>query len=71
MDKIIHSLNQLLLAAVIGVVSLGVSFIADMSRNIQAMASSVQELNVRMAQISDIAKDHELRIRNIENQKEK
>ena len=71
MDKIIHSLNQLLLAAVIGVVSLGVSFIADMSRNIQAMASSVQELNVRMAQISDIAKDHELRIRTIENQKEK
>jgi hypothetical protein len=66
MDKIISSLNQLLLAAVIGVVSLGVSFIADMSRNIQAMASSVQELNVRMAQISDIAKDHEIRIRQIE-----
>lgn len=71
MDKIIHSLNQLLLAAVIGVVSLGVSFIADMSRNIQAMASSVQELNVRMAQISEIAKDHELRIRTIEKEKEK
>jgi hypothetical protein len=66
MEKIISSLNQLLLAAVIGVVSLGVSFIADMSRNIQAMASSVQELNVRMAQISDIAKDHEVRIRQIE-----
>jgi methyl-accepting chemotaxis protein len=63
------NLNHLLLAAVIGVVSLGVSFIGDMSRNLQNMAQSIHELNSRMGQVSDTMKDHEFRIREIEKHK--
>lgn len=55
-----------MLALIIGVASLGVSFIGDMSKNIQNMAASVEQLNIRMATVSDTMKDHELRIRDIE-----
>ena len=60
------NLNHLLLAMIIGVVSLGVSFIGDMSRNMQQMAQSVHELNTRMGQVSDTMKDHEQRLRYVE-----
>jgi len=60
------NLNHLLLALIIGVVSLGVSFIGDMSRNVQQMAQSVHELNTRMGQVSDTMKDHEQRLRYVE-----
>lgn len=33
------------------------------------MSLSVQELNIRMGQITDILKDHEFRIREIEHTK--
>lgn len=55
-----------MLALIIGVASLGVSFIGDMSRNIQIMAASVEQLNIRMATVSDTMKDHEIRIRDVE-----
>lgn len=60
------NLDHLLLAAIVGVVSIGVSFIGDMSRNVQQMAASIQELNVRMGQVSDTMRDHEMRIRDVE-----
>ena len=60
------NLNHLLLALIIGVVSLGVSFIGDMSRNMQEIAKSVNELSTRMSQVSDTMKDHEYRIRQVE-----
>lgn len=59
-------ISQLLLALIIGVVSLGVSFIGDMSRNMQQIAVSVHELNARMGQVSDTMKDHEDRLREVE-----
>lgn len=66
-DMDLHkSLNHLLLALVIGVVSLGVSFIGEMSKNTQQMAASIQELNVRMGQVSDTMRDHEFRLREVE-----
>ena len=60
------NLNHLLLAMIIGVVSLGVGFIGDMAKNIQDMAKSVQELNMKMGQVSDTMRDHEYRLREIE-----
>ena len=61
------NLNHLLLALIIGIVSLGVSFIGDMSKNMQNIANSVQELNVQMRQVIDTMKDHEIRLRQVEN----
>ncbi len=61
--------SQLLLTAIIGVVSIGVSFVGDLSRNIQVMSISVQELNVKMGQIASVIADHEARIRTIEQSK--
>lgn len=66
MKKLHENINHLMLALIIGVASLGVSFIGDMSKNIQNMAASVEQLNIRMATVSDTMKDHELRIRDIE-----
>jgi hypothetical protein len=37
-----------------------------MSKNIQIMAASVEQLNIRMATVSDTMKDHEVRIRDVE-----
>jgi hypothetical protein len=64
--KFHENINHLMLALIIGVASLGVSFIGDMSKNIQNMAASVEQLNIRMAAVSDTMKDHEVRIRDIE-----
>jgi hypothetical protein len=64
--KLHENINHLMLALIIGVASLGVSFIGDMSKNIQIMAASVEQLNIRMATVSDTMKDHEVRIRDVE-----
>ena len=64
--KLHENINHLMLALIIGVASLGVSFIGDMSKNLQSMAASVEQLNIRMAAVSDTMKDHEVRIRDIE-----
>lgn len=64
-------IEQLLLAAIIGVASIGVSFIGDMSKNMQLMSISVQELNVKMGQITLAISDHEVRLRTIESNKRK
>ena len=69
MNKLHDNINHLMLVLIIGVCSLGVSFIGEMSKNIQAMAGSIQELNTKMGQVSDTMKDHELRIREIEKAK--
>ena len=56
-----------MLALIIGIVTISVSYIGDIAKNIQAMAISIQELNVRMAQTAESLKDHEYRIRVVEN----
>lgn len=58
-----------MLALIIGVISLGVSFIGDMSQNLQQMAISVHELNGKMGTINEITRDHEARLREIEKTK--
>jgi hypothetical protein len=40
-----------------------------MSKNLQAMAGTIQELSTKLGQINEIMKDHELRIRDIEKKK--
>jgi len=71
MEKYSGLVQQLLLTAIIGVVSIGVSFVGDLSKNIQVMSVSVQELNVKMGQVFDMIKDHEVRLRSIETNKRK
>lgn len=66
MNKLHENINHLMLVMIIGVVSLGVSFIGEMSKNIQAMAGSIQELNAKMGQVSDTMRDHEGRLRHLE-----
>ena len=58
---------NLMMAALIGIGGVAVSFIGDMSRNLQSLTVSVKELNERMSQVSDTMKDHELRLRDVEN----
>lgn len=68
--KTLHeNVNHIMLALIIGVASLGVSFIGDMSRNLQEMAVSVHELNAKMGTISETTRDHEIRIREIEKRR--
>ena len=71
MTKNSKIIEQLLLAAIIGVASIGVSFIGYMSKNMQLMSISVQELNVKMGQITLAISDHEVRLRTIEANKRK
>jgi hypothetical protein len=61
------NLNHLLLAAIIGVCSLGVAYVGRMSADLGSMAKSLYELNIRMGQVSDTVKDHEQRLRDIEH----
>lgn len=66
MGKLNENINHLLLALIIGVASVSVSYIGEISKNLQSMAISIQELNVRMGQVSDSLHDHEHRLRAIE-----
>ena len=68
MKQLHENVNHLMLALIVGIASLGVSFIGEMSSNLQAMAVSVHELNARMGDISETTKDHEARIRAVEKQ---
>jgi len=69
MNKNYKIIEQLLLAAIIGVVSIGVSFVGDMSKNMQTMSVSVQELNVKMGTVTQVMTDHESRLRMIEHKR--
>lgn len=77
--KFTDSINQLLLALIIGVVSLGVSHVSDLSKSVQSMTlslesckASIQELNYKIGQVFSMASDHEARLRELEkNRKEK
>ena len=69
MKQLHENINHLMLVLVIGIVSLGVSFIGDMSKNLQSMAGTIQELSTKLGQINEVMKDHELRIRDIEKKK--
>lgn len=71
MTKNSKIIEQLMLAAIIGVASIGVSFIGEMSQTIQTMSISVQELNVKVSGAFDSLKDHEVRLRSIESNKRK
>jgi methyl-accepting chemotaxis protein len=68
MKQLHENVNHLMLALIIGIASLGVSFIGDMSNNLQAMAVSVHELNAKMGAISETTRDHEARIRAVEKE---
>ena len=69
MTKNSKIIEQLMLAAIIGVASIGVSFIGEMKRSVENMATSVQELNIKIGQITLVISDHEARIRTIERSK--
>ena len=69
MNKLHDNINHLMLALIIGVCSLGVSFIGDMSKNIQNMAASIEQLNVKMGQVNETMRDHEFRLRDLEKKK--
>lgn len=69
MKQLHENINHLMIALVIGIVSIGVSFIGEMSKNIQAMSGSIQELSTKLGQINEVMKDHEVRIREIEKKK--
>ena len=71
MTKNSKIIEQLMLAAIIGVASIGVSFIGQMSQTIQTMSISVQELNVKVSGAFDSLKDHEIRLRTIESNNRK
>lgn len=69
MFKLGENVNHLILVMIIGVVSLAVSYIGDMAKSMQMISLSVQELNVKMGLVSENVRDHESRLRSIENQK--
>lgn len=59
--------QNMLTASIIGIAGLAVSHMSEMSRNIQVMTVSIQELNTRMGHFDGMMKDHELRLREIEH----
>lgn len=59
MEKLKDLIHNLFLAAIIAIVSKGVNFAGEINQNLQ-------ELNIKMAQMIDVTKDHEARIRQIE-----
>lgn len=69
MENLPQAINHLLLALIIGVVSLGVSFIGDMSKNLQNLSTSMEQLNVKMGHVNIVVSDHEQRIREMERTK--
>lgn len=69
MTKNSKIIEQLMLAAIISVASIGVSFIGDMNKSVENMATSVQELNIKMGQLAVVISDHETRIRSMEKSK--
>lgn len=66
MKQLHENINHLMIALVIGIVSIGVSFIGEMSKNIQTISGNIQELSTKLGQINEVMKDHEARIRDIE-----
>lgn len=71
MNKLHENVNHLMLALIIGVVSLGVSFIGDMSKNLQSMAASVEQLKTGFSVVSETMRDHEIRLRLVEKREKK
>ena len=68
--KLNEHLSQLLLAMIMGIISLGVSYMRDMAKEIQTISSTVSESRaesgLKFNNLYDIVKDHEGRIRIIE-----
>ena len=69
MQRLRDSINQLMLALIVGVATIGVTYIGDMSKTIQTMSISVQELNVKIGQLALVISDHETRIREVERRR--
>jgi len=70
-NKLLDNVNQLLLIFIVTVFSIITSYIADIAKSTQTLSLSVQELNIRMGQTTDLLKDHEFRIRAVENNTQK
>lgn len=70
MFKLGENINHLILVMIIGIVSLTVSYIGDIAKSMQLMALSIQELNVKMGSVSESVRDHEARIRLMEQTKQ-
>lgn len=66
MNRLSESINQLMLALIVGVATIAVSYVSDISRNLQIMATSVEQLNLKMSQVYDTVRDHETRLRSME-----
>lgn len=69
------NLNHLLLAGVIGVISIGLSYVQKISDRVmiisEAMIESKATNAVRFSQITEILSDHETRIRDVEKTEQK
>ena len=65
-DRIVENMNHLVLVLIVGVTSIAVSYIGDIAKSMQLMALSIQELNVKMGLVSESVRDHESRIRIME-----
>lgn len=59
-------LDQVLLAATIGIGGLGVNFLRDMNLQLGRMTVSIEQLNSKMGTIHLKVDDHETRLRTIE-----
>lgn len=60
-------LEYFFLSMIIGTISIGVSYVAEMSKNIQSMTVAVQILSEKLTAVDRLAQDHESRIRHIES----
>ena len=66
MFKLGENINHLVLVMIVGVTSIAVSYIGDIAKSMQLMALSIQELNVKMGLVSETVRDHESRLRTVE-----
>lgn len=61
-------MEQILLAGIIGGLSMGVKYIARISDNVEQMTVAIQLLTEKLSNVDKLAQDHETRLRLLERQ---
>lgn len=62
-------IEQLLLAGLIGGMSMGVKYLSRMSDNVEQMTIAIQLLTEKISNVDKTAQDHEARLRHLEAHK--
>jgi formate/nitrite transporter FocA (FNT family) len=68
-SKIKKYFEQFLLSALMGGLSMGVTYLAKLSNNVEQMTIAIQLLAEKLSNIDKLAQDHESRLRSLEKRR--